>query len=149
MTTISASIHIAAAPERVWAVLADLASYPEWNPLFRDASGQLGIGNKITLKSVHPVNGRIMTVKATVLAAEPAAELRWASSLPGIMTGEHGFTLTPADGGTQLVQTETYRGLLAHFSAKAIRRFQQSFQALNEAIKLRAEDHQQEHGLPN
>lgn len=139
MAKISATIQIAASPGRVSAVLADLASYPQWNPLFREAAGQLVAGNKITLKSTHPVNGRTMTVKATVLAAEPAAQLRWISSLPGIINGEHGFTLTPADGGTQLVQTETYRGLLAHFSAKAISRFQDSFQALNDAIKQRAQ----------
>ena len=140
MTEISAAIQIAASPERVWAVLADLASYPQWNPLFREASGQLSPGNKITLKSTHPVNGRTMTVRAKVLAAEPAAELRWVSSLPGIMTGEHSFTLTPADGGTRLVQAEIYRGLLARFSPTTISRFQDSFQALNGAIKQRSED---------
>jgi hypothetical protein len=143
MTEISAATQIAASPDQVWAVLADLASYPQWNPLFREASGQLIAGNKITLKSIHPVNGRTMTVKASVLAAEPAKELRWRSSLPGIMTGEHSFTLTPAEGGTRLVQTETYRGLLAHFSAKTTSRFQASFQALNQALKERAENRQQ------
>jgi hypothetical protein len=55
------------------------------------------------------------------------------------MTGEHSFTLTPADGGTRLVQTENFRGLLGHFSAKTTSRFQASFQALNDAIKQRAE----------
>lgn len=144
MTEISATTQIAASPAHVWAVLADLPSYPQWNPLFREASGHLSAGSKITLKSTHPVNGRTMTVKAKVLAAEPAAELRWISSLPGIMTGEHSFTLTPADDGTRLVQTETYRGLLAHFSAKAASRFQASFQALNDAIKERAEHRQQD-----
>lgn len=143
MTEISAATQIAASPDQVWAVLADLASYPQWNPLFREASGQLSAGNKITLKSIHPVNGRTMTVKASVLAAEPAKELRWRSSLPAIMTGEHSFTLTPAEGGTRLVQTETYRGLLAHFSAKTTSRFQASFQALNQALKERAENRQQ------
>jgi uncharacterized protein YndB with AHSA1/START domain len=58
MTEISATTQIAAAPQHVWAVLADLASYPEWNPLFREASGQLTAGAKITLKSVHPASGR-------------------------------------------------------------------------------------------
>lgn len=143
MTEISAATEIAASPQQVWAVLTDLASYPEWNPLFREASGQLTAGARVTLKSVHPANGRLMTVKVKVLAAEPATELRWASSLPGIITGEHSFTLTPAEGGTRLVQTETYRGLLARMSAKSISRTKASFEALNQAIKQRAEHDQQ------
>jgi hypothetical protein len=36
MRAISATIDIAAAPERVWAVFTDLDSYPEWNPFIRD-----------------------------------------------------------------------------------------------------------------
>jgi hypothetical protein len=143
MTEISAATEIAASPQQVWAVLTDLASYPEWNPLFREASGQLTAGARVTLKSVHPANGRLMTVKVKVLAAEPATELRWASSLPGIITGEHSFTLTAAGNGTRLVQTETYRGLLARMSAQTISATQAAFQALNQAIKQRAENNQQ------
>jgi len=143
MTEISAATEIAASPQQVWAVLTDLASYPEWNPLFREASGQLTAGARVTLKSVHPANGRLMTVKVKVLAAEPATELRWASSLPGIITGEHSFTLTAAGNGTRLVQTETYRGLLARMSAQTISATQAAFQALNQAIKQRAENSQQ------
>ena len=143
MTEISAATEIAASPQQVWAVLTDLASYPEWNPLFREASGQLTAGARVTLKSVHPANGHLMTVKVKVLAAEPATELRWASSLPGIITGEHSFTLTAAGNGTRLVQTETYRGLLARMSAQTISATQAAFQALNQAIKQRAENNQQ------
>jgi hypothetical protein len=51
--------------------------------------------------------------------------------------------LTPADGGTRLVQTETYRGLLGRISAKSISRTKASFEALNQAIKQRAEHDQQ------
>ena len=47
---ISATIEIAAPPEQVWAVLADLASYPEWNPVFREVSGQLTPGKRITIE---------------------------------------------------------------------------------------------------
>jgi hypothetical protein len=140
MTEISATAQIAASPQRVWAVLADLASYPQWNPLFRQASGPLTRGSRVTLKTVHPASGRVLTIKVKILAAQPGTELRWVSSLPGIMTGEHSFTLTPADGGTRLVQAETYRGLLARMSARTVGRTQASFQALNEAIKQRAEN---------
>jgi hypothetical protein len=140
MTEISATAQIAASPQRVWAVLADLASYPQWNPLFRQASGPLTRGSRVTLKTVHPASGRVLTIKVKILAVRPGTELRWVSSLPGIMTGEHSFTLTPADGGTRLVQAETYRGLLARMSARTVGRTQASFQALNEAIKQRAEN---------
>jgi hypothetical protein len=138
---ISATIEIAAAPEQVWAVLADLASYPEWNPVFREASGQLTPGNRITIKSTQPETGHTMTVKVKVLTAEPATELRWASSVLRLMTGEHSFILSPTGGGTQLVQTQTYRGLFTRFPAKTINRIQASFEAINQAIKQRAENH--------
>jgi hypothetical protein len=45
-----------------------------------------------------------MTVKPKITVADPGVELRWAASLPGIVSGEHCFVLTPADGGTRLVQ---------------------------------------------
>ncbi|MGH3232150.1 MAG: SRPBCC family protein [Streptosporangiaceae bacterium] len=54
---ISAAIEVAATPERVWAVLTDLASYPQSNPVFREASGQVAVGNRITLTSTQPATG--------------------------------------------------------------------------------------------
>jgi hypothetical protein len=102
MKTVSATIQIDAPPEAVWAVLTDLGRYPEWNPLFREASGQVAAGNRIKLRSVHPANGRLMTVQPKITVADPGAELSWVASLPGIISGEHRFTLTPADGGTRL-----------------------------------------------
>lgn len=138
---ISATIEIAAAPEQVWAVLADLDSYPEWNPVFREASGQLTPGGRITIESTQPETGHTMTVKVKVLTAEPASELRWASSVLGLMTSEHSFILSPTGSGTQLVQTQTYRGMFTRFPPKTINRIQASFEAINQAIRQRAEDH--------
>jgi hypothetical protein len=135
----SATIQIDAPPAVVWAVLTDLGSYPDWNPLFREASGQVAVGNRIRLRSLHPANGRMMTVNPKITIAVPDAELRWAASLPGIMSGEHRFTLTAVDGGTLLEQSETFRGLLVPFSGKTLARAEASFRALNEALKKRAE----------
>jgi len=123
----------------VWAVLTDLDSYPDWNPLFREASGQVAVGSRITLRSVHPANGRLRTVKPKITVADPGAELRWTSSLPPIMSGEHSFTLSGAGDGTRLVQAETFSGLLVPLSGKTFARAEISFQGLNGAIKKRAE----------
>ncbi len=137
--TVSAAIEIAAPPEHVWAVLSDLASYPQWHPVFTEASGQLTAGNKISLTSTQRESGRTMTAKVKVLSAEPAAELRWVSNVLGFMTSERSFTLSPASGGTRLVQTGTYRGLFSRFPPKTIDRIQASFEAINQAIKQQAE----------
>jgi hypothetical protein len=139
MTEISAAIDIAATPERVWAVLADLASYPQWHPVFRQASGLLATGSRITLSSAHPDTDRTMTAKVKVLTAEPATELRWVSNVFGVMRSERSFTLSPAGGGTRLVQAGSYRGLFARFPAKTVSRIEGGFEAINQAIKQRAE----------
>ena len=106
MKIISAATEIGAPPMTVWAVLTDLGHYPEWNPLFREASGEVAVGNRITLRSVHPANGRMMTVKPKIVVAEPGVELRWSAGLPGIIGGEHSFALTPRRRWHLLVQSE-------------------------------------------
>lgn len=136
---VSAEIEIAAPPEHVWAVLSDLASYRQWHPVFTEAAGQLTAGNRISFTSTRPDSGRSMTAKVKVLSAEPATELRWVSSVLGFMTSERSFILSPANGGTRLVQTGTYRGYFARFPPKTISRIRASFEAINEAIKQQAE----------
>ena len=139
MRTMSAAIDIDASPAQVWAVLTDLGSYHEWNPLFVEASGNVAEGQRIRLRSKHPANGRLMTVKPKITAVRPGTELRWAAGLPGFISGEHAFTLTPTDGGTRLVQSESFKGPLTRFSGKTFANAGASFQALNEALKKRAE----------
>lgn len=58
MRSISATVDIEATPERVWAVLGDLAAYPEWNPFIRSASGKLAEGGRLTLRMVPAGAGR-------------------------------------------------------------------------------------------
>ncbi len=137
MKTVSATTQIDAPPMAVWAVLTDLSRYPEWNPLFREASGEVAVGSRITLRAVQPSNGRLMTVKAKIVAADPGAELRWVANLTGIMSGEHSFVLTPLNGGTRLAQTEIYGGLLA--ATVSVPRTETIFQAMNDALKQRVE----------
>ena len=140
MRNISAAVDIAATPAQVWAVLAGLGAYGDWNPFIRSASGQLTEGATLTLR-LAPAHGRAMTFHPKVLAAEPGALLRWIGRLimPGIFDGTHQFELEDLGGHTRLTQSETFRGVLTPLARTTITRTEQDFRALNEALKQRAE----------
>jgi hypothetical protein len=138
MRTVSSAIDIDAPPSKVWAVLTDLAAYPEWNQLFPQASGQIEVGRRLRL-ATRPTVGRAMTIRPKLLVVQPGAELRWVASVPGIIGGEHSFVLTAVGGGTRLVQSETFRGLLVSLAGKTITALEADYAALNRALKQRAE----------
>ena len=141
---ISTEVEIDAPPERVWAVLADLPSYAQWHPVFVAVTGQLAAGSKLTITTTHPTSGRTMTGTVKVLTAEPDTELRWVSKLAGLPISDRRFLLSPSSGGTLLVQAGTYRGLggsRGRGTAKSIGRIQDTYAAINQAIKQQAESH--------
>ena len=143
------TIEIAATPENVWAVLADLASYPDWHPMYLGVTGQLAAGRTLTITTTHPATGRTMTAKVTVQTADPDTELRWVSKLLGVTISKRIFRLSPTADGTSLEQAGTYRGLGGgHGRAitKVIDRIQDTFMAINQAIKEQAEARQQAPG---
>ncbi len=131
-------ILIEASPATVWTILADTARYPEWNPFIRQVTGPLLPGARIRTV-IQPLGKRAMTFRPTILRAEPGQELRWLGRLvlPGLFDGEHVFRLLPEGQATRLVHEETFRGLLARFVDPES--FRTSFEALNLALKRRAE----------
>lgn len=142
MKTISGSIEIDAPAIEVWEVLTDLAAYPDWNPFIREASGEVAVGQRLTLKLFPAAGGNPMTFRPRVLVADPGVELRWIGRLvlPGIFDGEHSFTLTATTtGGTELVQAEKFSGLLIPFTGKILDSTEESFSNLNQALKTRVE----------
>ena len=143
---ISSSINIAATPTDVWAVLADLANYPQWHPAFQSVTGELTAGSTLIIKTTSPATGNPITLKVKVLTVEPGSELAWASKLLGITTIRRRFLLRAADGGTELTQAGTYRGLGgsrgpggARGALKTVANVQGSYVAINEAVKKQAE----------
>ena len=140
MPTIETTEMIDASPERVWEVLTDLESYPQWNPFITEGSGEAREGAKLKLR-MQPPGGNAMNFTPTVLKADPGRELRWLGRLfvAGVFDGEHWFTLEPEGEGTRLVQGEKFSGILPRFMGKTLTKTEQGFEALNSALKERAE----------
>lgn len=133
------SIDIAAPPAAVWAVLTDGTAYPAWNPFMRRLEGTARTGTTLTVE-IHPAGGSPMTFTPTVLVAEPGRELRWLGRVlvPGLLDGEHAFTLEAVPGGTRLTQSEDFSGVLVPLVGSAID-VGDDFDAMNAALRDRVE----------
>lgn len=154
MQRIETRIGIEAAPDAVWAVLADFARYPEWNPFVRAIAGDLAVGARLTVQL--ELAGRAVPIRPTVLVAVPGRELTWRGSLGvgGLFDGEHRFRIEPggpgrgveaeqrdrSSGGSTFVHEEEFRGALVAPILGLVRaRTEAGFRAMNEALKRRCE----------
>jgi hypothetical protein len=140
-TVIHHEIEIDAPPAAVWAVLADVDEYSDWNPFIRRLDGELRVGERLEVE-IAPPGGRAMTLKPTVLVAKPGRELTWLGRLlvRGIVDGEHSFRIEDLPGGrSRLVQSERFSGILVGFVGKTLRKTEAGFAEMNAALKARAE----------
>jgi hypothetical protein len=141
MKELRTEIEFDGTPEGVWAVLADLPAYPEWNPFIEKIDGELRVGGKLDVR-LQPVDERGITLHPTVLAAGPGRELRWLGHLmvPGIFDGEHRFQIEPAGPDrVRFTQSEGFGGILLPLLWKKLRDggTAKGFRAMNEALVRR------------
>lgn len=140
--TIRSAIEIRAPLDTVWGVLTDFAAYPEWNPHIRRVVGTVAQDARIAIHS-KPPGSRVVVMRPTVVCWEPPNQLRWRATFVsgGLFTGEHGFRLQ--EQGTdrvRFIQDETFSGALVPFYSRLrLRRTRHGFDAMNEALRDRAE----------
>jgi uncharacterized protein YndB with AHSA1/START domain len=70
MKELHSQIDINASAERVWQLLTDFASYPQWNPFIRRISGEPATGERLKVR-LEPPESRGITLRPKVLSAEP------------------------------------------------------------------------------
>jgi hypothetical protein len=134
------TIDIQASREEVWSVLADFASYPEWNP-FIILTGQAQVRTRVRLKTMPP--GRPANNQAAdVVTAWAPRHLRIQGVLlaPWLFSGTHIFELAEFEGGTRFTNREEFSGLLAPLVLALLgSRLPGGFEAMNRALKARVE----------
>ena len=142
MHTLDAEIEIGANPEGVWSILTDFDAYPQWNPFIRSIRGAPRKGASLDVHiQLGAAKGR--SFRATVLAADRPSELslRRRLLIPGILDGEHRFTIEPlSNGKVRVRQTEQFGGVLGPFLRSTLDGpVQRGFVEMNVALKERAE----------
>jgi hypothetical protein len=142
MKELHSQIDINASAERVWQLLTDFASYPQWNPFIRRISGEPTTGERLQVRLELP-ESRSITLRPKELTAEPNHQVRWLGHLfvPGIFDGEHSFVFQSLEEDwVRFFQTEAFRGLLVPLFARSLDNSTlRGFAEMNRALKERAE----------
>jgi uncharacterized protein YndB with AHSA1/START domain len=105
--TAEGRIQIAAPPETVWAVMADLSAWPTWNSDVKTMvfDGRLEPGSVFRWKSGSA------SLVSTLQMVEAPREIGWTGETMGI-DAVHVFRFEPMGGGTLVRSGESFRGLI-------------------------------------
>lgn len=108
----------------------------------RGIVGEPKTGSKLEIQ-LHTARGKNRSYRPVITKVEPNHELRWSgrSFLPRLLNGERIFTIEPA--GTdrvRFIHAEIFTGLgVAIAGDRLDEDIRQSFEEMNKAIKIRAE----------
>ena len=150
MKNIQTEIKINAPKETVWQILIDFGGYPGWNPFIRKIKGKAVKGERLENHMYLP-GQKPMVFKPRILELEEQKIFRWLGKLffNGLFDGEHYFEIQEVDSNqVKLIHGENFSGLLVGLLMKKIEdNTLQGFQAMNQALKNRAEKVYQETAL--
>jgi hypothetical protein len=132
-------------------VLTDFNLYPAWNPFIVSVTGVLEARRRLAVRVV-PWEGRLWRFSPRIVHVTEERQLCWLGrvGLPWLFDGRHCFELQPdGPGRTRFVQRETFRGLLVPLVPRSMfDAVGRGFDAMNEALKLRAERKQRPRSDP-
>lgn len=134
-------IGIQAPAEVIWEIVYDLERWREWNPTYTEASGQVKIGETLTLTLALP-DQPSQVIQPKVIDWVPNEQLHWRLSFMGglIKTLRYMEITALSEHGCIVDNGEIFGGLMGPSLGKRMGRVvRRGFQAMNEALKTRAE----------
>lgn len=111
MSTVTASIHIAARPEEVWQLVMDAQRLDDWVTIHRGLgrvdTGPPRIGYRMD-QHIH-LRGVSLDVHWTLVECVPCARAVWEGRGPARSRARTEYALQPKDGGTQFDYRNEFR----------------------------------------
>lgn len=137
MTSFSVEQDIAAAPDRVWAILTDAPRLVGGGLGVTRIEGAIHPGARLKLWS-EASPGRAFSLRVAVF--EPPTRMTWQGGMPfGLFKGVRSFALEPIAEGTRFHMREVFSGLFAPLIVKSIPDLTPSFQRFALGLKTLAE----------
>ncbi len=131
---------IEAPADRVWALLTDASTYPEWNSTVLGIDGDISKGSKIALTAkVQPKRAFNLTVEE-LDEGDDAKRMVWADGMPlGLFRGARSIEVKPTGSGCEFAMEEEFTGLMAPLITRMIPDLQPSFDQWAADLKATAE----------
>lgn len=134
-------IGIQAPDEIVWELLSDIPGWAAWNPLYPRAEGEIRIGNRWSLDLALP-GQPLRTINPVILDWAPYDHIHWRLDMMRGWARTVRFLEIEKMGEENVIfnNGEIFDGWLGPSIARRMRRpILDGFEALNEALKARAE----------
>ena len=138
MRSFEAVTRIDAAPQEIWALLADVHGWRDWDSGVDRIEGRVALGERITIYATM-IRSRPFSVTVTEL--RPGEAMRWRGGLPfGLAVIERTYLLDAQDdGGTVLTVREDHTGPLAGLLGRTTPDLNPSFRQFCAGLKAKAE----------
>jgi uncharacterized protein YndB with AHSA1/START domain len=133
--TAEGELQIAAPPDTVWAVIADLSGWPTWNPDVKSMAfeGPLRPGSMFRWKS------GAASLVSTLESVEASREIGWTGVSMGIHA-VHVFHFEASEGGTRARSAESFQGFIPTVLKKYSRKvLQRGIDSILSSLKTEAE----------
>jgi hypothetical protein len=142
MREIRTEIQIAAPVDQVWQVLTEFDNWKEWNPTINQAGGRASVGSILNITIRGKEGEDASNYQPVVLESDAPNSFRWRATMMAafVFKNDRVFVLTAKDGGTHLVHTEEFTGLMVPLMWKKLEDFvEPTLEKMNQALVKKVE----------
>lgn len=133
--SVRVDVDIKATPERIWALLTNVADAPRWNSTITQVDGRVALGERLKIKV--PISTRTFNVRVDIF--EPHTRLVWSDG-NAVFRGVRTYTLTPKGGGaTAFSMEEVFTGVMLPLIGLSLPDFTPVFEQYAADLKKEAE----------
>ena len=139
-------VGVAAPADVIWELVYQVERWPEWNPLYPEAKGQVAVGATLALTEALPGRPR-QAIQPVIVDWEPNSQILWRAG--GVLAKCVRYIEIEAlsEAGCIFANGAFFHGVLGEQQAKSHRRaIHQGYEGFGQAVKQYAERQWAERG---
>lgn len=129
------SIDIGAPPARVWSLLTDAPTFPQWNSTVTRITGDISLGEE--LKIQVPISDRVFKVKVSEFV--PERSMTWRDGAAPMFQGVRTYRLETIGSSTRFTMSERFAGLMLPMIRRTLPDFGPVFERYATDLKAASE----------